>query len=282
MKKIILLTIAAFTMVFAACSGSGNLSGDAVDLKLKPKKGENYLTKMSMDMNMAFAGNNIATITHFDMNTNIIDVADNGDVTMEYSFKKIRMEMNMPGVEEPIILDPDNQQEVTPEFAETLRIFSLMKTMGVKTTMTNRGELKNLELLTDSVAADILAKVNQTFSDNMAKNYQIYPENPVKIGEIWDIVINQNMNAIDMKATNTYTLKQIIDGKAILGVKTKLEAGGEGMQGMSLDGTAEGEMTLFLESGMIADGLQEMEINMTSGLGSIVMRATLHMKTEKN
>lgn len=281
MRKIILLSsIALFITVLAACSGGGVTEGDAVELKLQPKKGENYLTKMEMDMSMQMSGQDITSLSKFVMNSDIKDVKENGDVVMEYTFKKIRMEMTAP--QGNITLDPDEPSEDIPEMEESLEAFKIMRNMGIQTTMSNKGDLKDLKILSDSVNANMLEKVSETFKNNMSKNFKVYPEGPVKIGETWEVVTNQNMNGLIMKATNTYTLKQVLNGKAILEVSTDLTASGEGMEGMEMNGKASGEITLFLDSGMIADGLQTMEIGMTSPMGNITLRATITMKTEKS
>lgn len=280
MRKLILLSSLAVITALSACSGGGVSEGDAVVLKLQPKKGENYLTNMDMDMSMQIGEQKVNSLSKFVMNSEIQDVSEEGNVEMEYRFKKIRMEMNTP--QGKMVIDPDEESATMPGMEESIGAFKVMKNMGLKTTMTNKGELLNLEVLSDSIDAMMLAQVKQTFESNMAKNFKIYPDEPVKIGDSWEIVIDQNMNGLMMKATNNYTLKQILNGKAILEVKTDLTASGEGMEGMEMTGTATGEITVFLDSGMIADGLQTMEIGMTSPMGSISLRATVTMKTEKS
>ena len=110
----------------------------------------------------------------------------------------------------------------------------------------------------DQIAAQLTVAIKQQFSEDAIKrvfeqSLKIYPDNPVKVGNSWNV---NNAIEISGMGTNTktkYTLKAVKKDMADIAVESTLDlkpgAGMPGAEGL-LTGTQNGSMVVEIKTGM--------------------------------
>jgi hypothetical protein len=95
--------------------------------------------------------------------------------------------------------------------------------------------------------------------------FSMYPKNPVKIGESWNVDTKASISSIDMKVNIKYTLITVKDGVAIISVDGVIDGKGQMAAGanplsMDMNGTEEGKLTIALDNGYLKQGEYIMDI----------------------
>ena len=121
-------------------------------------------------------------------------------------------------------------------------------------------------------AGPMQATLMESFSDSSIRKMlgqvtEIYPEQPVKVGETWNKKVEVTSGPILMMLDNTYKLTGVSGGVADVTVDSKITTRPAGdaaaMQGMSIDlkGSQKGEMKIDVATGLIQNSDLKQDIS---------------------
>ncbi|MBS1616215.1 MAG: hypothetical protein JST06_08885 [Bacteroidetes bacterium] len=137
----------------------------------------------------------------------------------------------------------------------------------------------------------------ETFNDTavrslMRQSLDIFPNKPVQPGDSWTKSYNMDMNVMQMKVENLYTLKSISGNTAHLELKAKINGDGTAdmpeMKGVkiSLNGEQTGTMDVDIATGLVSKGDVNWNINGSMSMMGMKMpisiNSTVHMSAKKN
>ncbi|WP_343522860.1 DUF6263 family protein [Pedobacter sp.] len=105
---------------------------------------------------------------------------------------------------------------------------------------------------------------NEVVKQTMESSFKIYPEKAVKIGDSWTVDTKMQMS-MPIETITQYTLKEIKDGMAILGVKgTLISKGDFEVMGnkieTDLSGTNSGETSIDVKTGIVLNSHLRVEL----------------------
>jgi len=204
------------------------------------------------------------------------DIADgnNGDKNIKVIYNHINIK-SVAG-SSTMTFDSD-QQDSTKQ-----NPFSALKGATFNMVSGANGEIKSVtgvEKMLDNIAAKMSKDASQAsqiknslskqfnseaMKQTMESSFRIYPDKPVKIGDSWTVDTKMQMS-MPIETITTYTLKEVKDGIAILGVNGKLiskggfETPGNKME-TDLKGTNSGDVELDIKTGMIINGHLRIEM----------------------
>ncbi|WP_183766171.1 DUF6263 family protein [Pedobacter zeae] len=105
---------------------------------------------------------------------------------------------------------------------------------------------------------------NEVVKQTMESSFKIYPDKAVKIGDSWTVDTKMQMS-MPIETITQYTLKEIKDGMAILGVKgTLISKGDFEVMGnkieTDLSGTNSGETSIDVKTGIVLNSHLRVEL----------------------
>jgi hypothetical protein len=287
LKKIavVILISIGFGMFGASCnSGAGNVaSNEPIELKLNFKPGDKYLystqldqkieSVMSMDQTMAMdmifsyagdsAGSKKLSITY-----------DHVSVNMNSPMGQMNYDSKKPG-------NSDGMSGMGDIIGKTFSVW-----------VTSDGSIQSIEGLSEllnspskSGKPEMTSPLNDTVIKTMMQGaFNIYPTNKVKIGDTWIKKTQVNANSVNLNVENTYTLKSVEGGKAILGLsatmnlpKSNMGPEGAGVQ-MEMNGTQEGTLDIDIATGQMLSGKIKQDIKGTITMESMGQPIPLNIK----
>lgn len=282
------IAIAAAALLLVSCGGkkdnkpgtpSGAGSGEAVNLKLNVKPGDNFDQKMVMNMNMhtEATGQKVDMKMGFDAAMNFAvmaaDTTGGAKLKMTYTSADGSMDMGAAGgamgdkindlmskamkamTGESLVMNIDKSGKPSDplnyeEFKE--RLIKKFDSLGLPS--------GSGEKMTESLGKKNLA-------NNMQMMFNIYPDKPVKPGDSWTTETIQDMNNISMKIKNEYTLDKVEGGTAYITVKGTAASDGVETEGggklMDMKINQSGDMEMNVGMGTIKKMKMKMEMEAT-------------------
>ena len=265
-----------------------------VEFKFQLNPGKTYKqeTKMISNTTQTVQGsemqskNVVSSITYMEMK-------DEGDTSNVYSvwYDELSMDIEGGGMNQNFSSDTSSLAMVDPMSSILAGLVeqkfdATINTSGKVTYVENLEEIIEAAVGTAGGAqADMVREqISSSFGDGgFAKNIEmstrLIPENPVKKGDSWEIE-QYTSTGLPLILTSTYTLKEVSDGIATIGVSGKLKIdpanAKTSIQGMNatyfMDGTREGEVKVEVETGWMQSGTFTDNI-----VGSISLEASPQM-----
>lgn len=259
MKKNLQISVLALaflsTSVFISCKEGNNATenksgkmvpdGQSVDLKFRLQAGSSYVYTADVKQDINSMGMK-STNNIFSEYTYAVTEAGSGNVKMNVSYDKMRMEMDMNGQKTNISSEQDDEN--AKSFKALIgKPFSMeISPEGKIISIDGWEELgKSANIKTDDIKQMMESSIN------------FYPEKPVKVGESWTKETSSNMQMFKMNIKSTYTLKEIKGDVAILDTKANISMlPDESMKSMEMkmEGGMEGEMQVDIPSGLAISG----------------------------
>lgn len=248
----LLLTILIFG--FGACkdnsSSKSSSAGDAIELKLNVKSGDQFTYEMTttQKMTQSLMGKKI------DLNQEMIFTFDYtvksqsaNETNLEATYKRIRMKQHsdMGDME----VDSDQPDKASPMYKELLNLKG--KTFGI--TLNDKGEVTKVSGM-DQLGGNSMS--DSSLRSMLEMSFKLYPDHPVKPGDTWKNDFQSDLGGImKMKLANTYELIQVKEGIAEIKTNSVIssEKGNNDKVEMNLSGTQSGIMRIEVKSGMLKD-----------------------------
>ena len=268
MKRLNPFLILALVMIASIYSCKTGSSGEAVDLKFNLEEGHSYTTNIAVKSVTNAMGMDINMTMSMDVDMLIEDVAEDHSFTMSNTFTRVQFAQDMPGMGK-VNYDSDSPDSSAGPMANVYQeAFTPLIGKKLGSTMDERGNVKSITGLEDLAAGDESAQLESlqnNLSGNMDYFFSPFPDKPVKVGDSWDRSMTITTQ-FPMEINAIYTLEDISDGTATLGVKGDFSFDPEsdmakqgGVSGLS--GTQSGTLEIDLASGWTLKG--ELEQNMT-------------------
>ena len=248
-------------LLMSSCSQSGN---DAYTLKMKLDKGARFTQngQMDMDMNISAMGMNQAMKMKMDMGTTfeVLENKDNAQLLrMTYDKMQMKMETGMPGAAASLDSVMNENEKKMVGKSVTLKINGNQVTEVDMQGLMQDGE--------DSVDQAAMRKMfsKENINSMFGIMFNLYPKNPVKVGEKWSADNSIDLNGMAMMIKTTYTLKAVKDSVAEVEVDGTLDTKGIMKQGgvnmdMDMNGTQKGTLYVPLATGYLQKGNYVMDI----------------------
>jgi hypothetical protein len=275
MRKKILLSafvIAACCVALLSCNSKAKGSGEAYPLKIRLEKNDSFKNNsvMNMQLNFTAEGKQINMTMDMDASSNFKVLENDGD-------KKV-LEMVMSKMESSAKMTlPDGSVQQLPQSNQ-----DHMTGKQITLTLDKNNEVVSstgIEQLQDSDPAmdsALKEEFKKMFSPEQINSmygmlFQMYPAQPVRVGDEWEKVFKFNMGGIVMRITTIYTLTQIkdsvatLDIKGTIGGKGSMEVQGTGVE-MDMKGDQKGTMEIWQATGYIKDSKYELDFGGTMNL----------------
>lgn len=242
-----LLSLAA--PILSGCGGGGPQpaapTGEKIELKLNMSEGDDKSLSMQVDMDIDVSGGgqsmNMEMAIGMDMGFKVLEVADDGNHTLEVGIE--RMKMDMSGIGQAMHVDTDSPGD-DPVTQAMMPIIGLTFTQ----VMSPYGETLEIRGLEDA-PLEFRQQLEQ--SQNGMQMMATYPRVPVDNGDTWSSSMTQEQNGQKMTIDATYTLLDRVDGAARVGIDGKVSG--------FLTGKVSGELQLDLETGWLRSGTMRMD-----------------------
>ncbi|UKJ08083.1 DUF6263 family protein [Solitalea lacus] len=178
-----------------------------------------------------------------------------------------------------------NEYDSSKDDGTSKNPLSAMKGAGFNMLLSSKGEVKSVtgvdkmidamiqKVSSDSATAQTLKETlkkqfgNEAIKTSMENALKIYPDHPVKIGDSWEVQTEVKA-ALPMTMKTVYTLKELKNNKAIIGISGTIGANGPAeIMGFSmqtnLTGTNIGDMIVDVKSGLPLTSNIKLNINGT-------------------
>lgn len=230
-------------------------------LRLNLEKGANYQMTLTMDNNIdqQMMGQQMKILQKMEMITSykVLDKLPDNNYVIEYSFLKMKMDMDANG--QKVIIDSDSTSN-DPASASIKDLMSLK----LKFTVNPMGKVLSVEGM-DDYAQKIgnnpqLAQTMALFTDENSfkatfeQYFGYYPEKEVEVGSKWDFPIKiPNLMNIDMLMN--FEVADIVDDQVVLNVTSNMNMDSpierNGMKiNLKMNGKQEGQMKVDRKSGI--------------------------------
>ncbi|MGE5395710.1 MAG: DUF6263 family protein [Candidatus Saccharibacteria bacterium] len=201
----------------------------------------------------------------------VLDVLPNKNYLIEYSFDKMKMDMDINGQKVSI-----NSEDTTGNVVS--RNMKELTSMKIKFTMDSQGKIQSIEGM-DEYEKKVgnnqeLGQILSMFAnaDNFKASFGQYlgffPDNEVEVGSKWDLPIKMP-SMLNMDMNLHYTVNDITDDQVVLGVNSEVNMDSpiknNGMEiQMKATGTQTGTTKVDLKSGIAGttDINQKFDMNM--------------------
>ncbi len=265
-------------------SGVGEAMGEKVTFRLKLEAGKAYKMDLVMDqditMDIAGVEQKMKQVIGMGMTFKVKKVTDKGDMQIGMVFHSVKMFNPAAG------MDYDSTRKENPNNPVTL-VFSALVGAGFDLTMTSLGEVKDIKGI-DKMVDRMIANVNmpegakiamkramkqqfneKAFAAQLSQATQYLPKDAVEIGQRWTITRNAGGLA-PMQIVDTYTLKEIKGGMAVMSLSSKIKpaAGGKGQHAnpqidkVEAKGTQSGEVKISVSTGWIVRSNLQQDLDM--------------------
>lgn len=254
MMKYSILLLFIVLLGFSGCkdnaSSKSASAGDAIELKLNLKSGDQFTYEMTTTQKMTQSqmGKKI------DLNQEMIFTFDYAvksqsanETNLEATYQRIRMKQHsdMGDME----VDSDQPDKASPMYKELLNLKG--KTFGI--TLNDKGEVTKVSGM-DQLGGNSMS--DSSLRSMLEMSFKLYPDHPVKPGDTWKNEFQSDLGGImKMKLSNTYELIQVKEGIAEIKTESVIssEKGNNDKVEMNLSGTQSGIMRLDVKSGMLKD-----------------------------
>lgn len=250
-------------LFFAACSSG---SKEKVDLKFNLSKGDKFEYSVALNQDAAGVTNKTSMVYLYEVTG---DSA--GWKNVKATFNRISIDMN--GMGRSVKFDTDDSASSANN--PTAQIFAGLKGAQFAFTVNDKGEIgkvTGIDEILQKLGIAALAKTfnAESFKQQMQQAFSAYPDKAVTIGESWKKPITTNVNGIEVKTDNTYTLQEVSNSVAKIKVETDILSEGGKVQGMdmSMKGDGKGTIDFDVTSGMPLNSEVKMDIDVTVGSGS--------------
>jgi hypothetical protein len=208
------------------------------------------------------------------------------------SFDRVKMNMNMVGVEMNFDTDKKATDEANPLTATMNKIFSVMA--GKKFTMrvNAEGKVESVSGLRESMVAvldtlglregerdEAMAQFNKQFNEESIRSQfervlYVFPNKEVKVGDSWqkNSAIAGQMGG---KYNSTYTVKEMDGNMVTLSEKSTISSQEEGVD---LQGTVDGNLLIDSKTGLVVSAEQQLEFTVKNNAQSFTITATNKIK----
>jgi hypothetical protein len=266
-------------LLLAATFAGGCKSDEVVDLKFNLPAGSNYkfttTTDQSIDQTMGGSTTSMKQNIIFEMLYKVKSVAD-GVANIDVSYDRIKMGMAGGGMDMKWdSRDSAGNNPLLSGMGMLLNKPFQMQTNTLGKVISVSGFSAAIEAMMQQVspeAAPMQASLMQSFSDSAIRKMlgqvtEIYPEQPVKVGDTWKKTMDVTSGPILMMLDNTYKLNSVSGGVANVTVDSKITTKPAGdaaaMQGMSINlkGTQKGDMKIEVATGLIQNSTLKQDIS---------------------
>jgi hypothetical protein len=284
-----ILTLALLGGLFAFSPAAKKIE---FKFKLAPNKTYKQETKLISNTTQTVQGsemnskNGVSSVTY-------MEVKEEGDTASVYSvwYDELSMDIEGMGMNQSFSSDTSSLAMVDPMSS----ILAGLVEKKFDATINTKGKVtyvENLEEIIESAVgtaggaqADMIKEqISSSFGDGgFAKNIEmstrVVPEDPIKVGDSWEVQ-QYTSTGLPLILTNNFTLKEVNNGVATIGVKGSLKVDPANakttIQGMNatyfMDGTRKGEIMVEVETGWMQSGTLTDNI-----VGSISLEANPQM-----
>lgn len=255
---------------------SGNIQAKKVLLRFNLQKGTIY--SMTMDMtnvvDQSMMGQNIKIDQKMLMvlDWKVLDVLPNKNFLAEYSFGKIKMDMNANG--QNMNFDSENPVENDPALA-SLKDFKSMKLQVEFTELGKVVKVSGMENLINNISGNqALSQSLQMFSSEsnfesfFGQTFSYFPEKEVEKGDKWtsSMKLSTIMNMetkMDFEVADITNDRVNLNVKSVVNIDSPIEQQGMKIQ-LKMDGTQDGTMNINLKDGWLDESnlVQDFSMNM--------------------
>lgn len=214
----------------------------------------------------------------------LVKSAIKNEYVLEVKYSELGMKMEMPQAE----LDYGSGKEINDTVNNLMSImFDNMVGKSFEMVLDNKGRVKsisgfdkiiahlfdNLPNVEEAQKDQLLKQMDKAFGEDSFKQSMeaataIFPENPVKVGDTWEIESNLK-STIDFNIKNVYTLEKVTDEVYVIKAKGRIatpaesdftEANGVLMK-QELTGTSESELNITKSTGWIKESIVKQNIS---------------------
>jgi hypothetical protein len=290
--KYSLLSVLAFTLMFVSCK-----RGEPVDLKMNLQPGSQYLYTMDQRMvtEQTAMGQTVKMINSMLMeSTYDVKAAEGVNKRITVTYDRIAISADNPRAH----VQFDSKDTAAGD--TVLKGLTGMLNKPFTMIVSPGGEVLKIEGLNEilgGLQGTAQAQLGNMFNDSavrsmMQQSLNIFPDQPVRIGETWRKSYQYDMSVLGMKVDNEYTLKSVTNGVAKIDVKSKISGGGamsgnDPMQNMKMDlkGEQTGTLEVEVATGLITDGKMEQDVKGTLSMMTmtvpVTMKQQVHITAKK-
>lgn len=232
-------------LALAGCQSSPK-SSDEISLKFNLKKGTAMKVETQIDQNIITKAQgqkmNIDQKMQFVFDLAVEDIDPQNNFIVKNTYRRVAMQQNIPGIGENVV-DTDHPEASKGAAVSIMEpLFKTLIGKSIKMTMTPRGKILSM----DMSEIQNLAGTNEfNESNGLSELFIEYPEKPVKPGDTWECE-REIKGKIPMWLKAGYTLKEVKDGVAFIGVQGSYTSADEKMQ---ISGTTDGVMEVDVATG---------------------------------
>ena len=245
-------------------------------LSFNPEKGAKYEyhTEMVQNIKTTVMGQEVPAEIKMDM-MYLMEVKDKSEQesTVQFTFSEIAYIVSSLYMK--MEFDSKNPNESPSDIDLMLsKMFKEMLGKSFTAVINTDGSVESVsgmeaigESMTNAIARDgqmiaqLGAHMKEQFNDAAMKNmfetsFKVYPANPVRTGNSWDIENAVTMNNLNVMYKSKYTLRSVSRNVATVAVDTKIEMNPEAgiVEGSNISGTQTGTLTIDTRTGMILTG----------------------------
>ncbi|MDR1743703.1 MAG: DUF6263 family protein [Dysgonamonadaceae bacterium] len=250
------------------CCTVSVLAQAQVKLSFNPEKGERYqyISKTESTAKQQIMGQEIPMSTVMEMSFDMtVKEKTEDEIRLECIYNDILMSISSPMME--VKYDSKNPAENPTKMDKMMsQILGALAGKSIIVDFEPNGSVKSISGF-DAIMKDMLDGLPenpemqqmanasmQSFDDKAIKNmfeqaFKIYPEQAVNIGDSWQGGISMAMMGADNQINNTYQLKSIEEGNAVINVSSVFNLMPAGLEG-ALKGEQKGEIRIDIKTGM--------------------------------
>jgi len=250
------------------CCTVSVLAQAQVKLSFNPEKGERYqyISKTESTAKQQIMGQEIPMSTVMEMSFDMtVKEKTEDEIRLECIYNDILMSISSPMIE--VKYDSKNPAENPTKMDKMMsQILGALAGKSIIVDFEPNGSVKSISGF-DAIMKDMLDGLPenpemqqmanasmQSFDDKAIKNmfeqaFKIYPEQAVNIGDSWQGGISMAMMGADNQINNTYQLKSIEEGNAVINVSSVFNLMPAGLEG-ALKGEQKGEIRIDIKTGM--------------------------------
>ncbi len=303
-KSAILLAVAMF--IFASCEKN---NGYTFEYKVNADEVYAYDAKVNTNMSMSAMGEDVdmGNGMNMEMSFSITDVKENTFITnMVIDAIKSETTMSMPGQGSQSMIMDSKTEATDINSGDMGVVLKAMTGIPMEMTLTNKGKLESFtgfeklldammtifpEELSEEEKMQTRMMIGQQFNEKMMSgiaNQSIaqYPDNPIAIGEDWEVNTEISISGINVSAVIKYTLKSVEDNIANLDIEgvistaadgSYMEAMGMQME-MTIGGTQKGTAKIDLNNGWFTE--INIDQDFTGSMSMMGMSIPMESKTK--
>ena len=248
---------------------TGCKSGKQYTLKMRLSKGDHFSQnlKNTNSMNYAMMGQNFDMKTKMDgtMDFNILDSSASGN-HIQVTYAKMVMSSEMGGIKG---MPATNTDSISKMQSKNIEGKSIILTLSKEKKITDVSGFDSV-LNGSNQNEEVTKMMKQFFSKESVNSmfgylFNIYPDQPVRVGDSWKKQMTMNMAGLEMTIDYTYTLTDVKDNNANIKIDGVIKGKGK-MKVMAvevdgkMDGSQKGTMAVNLDNGYLGDGNYKMDL----------------------